>query len=347
MIKKTFARALLAIAVAVVCPAIWAQVPGMDETPISFATDPGGYAIYRLDGAGGTSGAGGTAYIGVCNTRGNELAIRLYDTVTKRELLVLQTFYTSGTGDWLALAPGMITPVKGSFETPLEGKFLSRVNDALSSWIASRDSFADKPCYTWEKGGPMEFEYWVPVMQLRSAPGLTLVTAGYLSSADDPAFFRFIEEPKSASPLGAAIVPGKPVVASIGGVSVGLDSNWVAGEDGLYRFPDATARDACCYVETISTAELNGMDIFDLIRCYLLYSGGVLIARDVRLFAVGEDPCAFYRVWDPLTGRQSAQYRLFLPHDAKAVSVLCIAAFSESYDGNEEYFNSILLRTEP
>jgi len=343
MIQRTFARTLLAIAavVSVTFSMAWGQSGGLDEKPLSFMEEDGGYAIYRLDGASKP------AYLGVCHTRGNELAIRLYDTATARELLAIQTFYKSGAGDFLALVPGMVTPVKGKFETPLEGKILTIVSDVLSAWIASRNAFNDAPCYSWDKGEPMEFEYWIPVMQLRSGAGLTLVTAGFLSSADDPAFFGFVEEPKYAVASGKTIAPGKPVVATIDGVSVGLDSRWVPGADGLYRFPDANARDACCYVETIDTSKFGGMDTFDMIRGYLLYSGGVLIAKDVKIFAIDEDPCALYRVWDPLTGRQSVQYRLFLPRDETSVSVVCLAAFNEVYDGNEEYFRSILLRTEP
>ncbi len=341
MIQRTFARFAFAIVVAVACSSAWGQSLGLDETPISFGPEPGGYAIYRLDGASGP------AYLGVCNTRGNELAIRLYDTATARELLVTQTFYSSGTGDWLSLAPGTVTPIRGKFETPLEGRMLTIVSDVLGAWIASRHTFDEAPRYIWDKGESMEFEYWVPVMQLRSARGLTLVTSGFLSSAGDPAFYGFVEEPSSAAASGKTIAPGKPITALIGGVSVGLDSRWVAGADGLYRFPDADARDAGCYVETIDAARLGELDVFDLIRGYLLYSGGVLIAKDVHIFAIGEDPCVFYRVWDPLTGRQSAQYRLFLSRDGSGVSVVCLAAFNEVYDGNEEYFRSILFRTEP
>jgi len=375
MDSRRFFRAafLTAAALSLWCGFLSAQEMPPEDKPLVFAKEAGGYAIYR-DGE-----APDSAYIGLCHTRGNELAIRLYEPAGGNELVILQTFYVRETaaapaGDGAISAgddampasddtaaspavsagknsvvePGSIRILRGTLESSdRAGRVLSRVYSWINIWLASRDRFVAEPSFEVSGDGTAQFEYWVPVLQLRSidegsGDPLTLATAGLAVSATDPAFFAYMGEPAPDAAEASEIAPGTTGSVTMDGLEIPLDSNWTQGKDGVYRIALATPQDACCYVETIDMAEFSGMDIFDLIKFFMLCSGGVLNPDGLRIFASGEYPCAFYRVWDPAAKRTSVQYRMFVPRDRNRLSVVSLAAFEAVYDRNQAYFDSIL-----
>jgi len=328
-----------------------------EYTPLSFADEPLSYAVYH------DTRAGANAYIGLMYPGGNKLVIRVYECDSGTVLLASQTFYTTSAITNGAIAdkpmpgvePGNLSLLSGDFSaTPYGGKIFSEVYGWIDAWLHSRAQFDEASDYDFDETYRYRFEYWIPILQMRAAdvrgespsgkaPGdVELVTAGVLASMNDPSFFSFNGEVKTANGPSYAITAGKPVPAQIGALEVSLDSNWVRGADGVYKIARESPQDAFCRVETLDMSEFGISDTFDLIKLFILYSGGILLPGDLRIFVSGGYPCLFYRVCDPLTRMVTAQFRVFIPKDETHLSVLSFGAFGSLYDVNKEYFDSLL-----
>jgi len=333
-----------------VAPAPLAAPP--EYTPLSFADEPLSYAVYH------DTRAGANAYIGLMYPGGNKLVIRVYESDSGTVLLASQTFYTttaiasgvtgvSGmTADKPApeVEPGTIALLSGDFgATPYGEKIFSEVYGWIDAWLHSRARFEEASVYDFDETCRYKFEYWIPILQMRSAEDVKLVSAGVLTSMTDPAFFSFDSEVKTANGPSYAITVGKSAPSQIGALQVSLDSNWVRGDDGIYRISHESPQDAFCQVETLDMSEFGSSDTFDLIKLFILHSGGILLPEDLRIFVSGGYPCLFYRVCDPVTRMVTAQFRVFIPKDETHLSVLSFGAFASLYDANKEYFDYIFL----
>jgi len=188
------------------------------------------------------------------------------------------------------------------------------------------------------------FEYWIPVLQLQGAAeaGLVLVTAGMMKSAVDPAFYAYTGEPEIPDVPSGPLVAGEPSPVLMDGLSIPLDSNWRRGVDGVYRIEGATGQDAYCMVESLDLAEFGNSDTFDLIKLFILYSEGMLLPEGLRIFVFDEYPCLFYRVWDAERKLVTVQYKMFVPRDGTALSVVSLGVLEPVYNGNRVYFDGIL-----
>ncbi len=303
--------------------------------PLVFGDAEGSYAVYR------DTRFGETAYIGISALGGNRLALRLYLSASKTEVLVFQTFYTVA-GE---LEPGTITLVRGDLmANDATRRFLPAIYDWMRAWLHSRSSFAEMPAYDLKEEESYHFAYWIPVLQLEgtSDARLALVTAGIMNSAADPVFYAFIGEPEILEGPSFSLVPGEPTPVILNGLSLALDSNWRRGADGVYRIERVTGQDAYCRVESLDLKEFGTGDTFDLIKMFILYSGGMLLPEGLRIFVFDEHPCLFYRVWDAERKLVTIQYKIFVPRDGTVLSVVSLGVFESVYNGNKAYFDGIL-----
>jgi len=362
MKKKSFVLHAILFSVVFATP-ICAQSPSTEPaappeyTPLSFADEPLSYVVYH------DTRAGANAYIGLLYSGGNKLVIRVYESDSGTVLLATQTFYTTSAITNGAKAdkpapgvePGTLNLLSGDFgATPYGGKIFSEVYGWINAWLHSRAQFDEASDYDFDEAYRYRFEYWIPILQMRAADvrgesptgkaaeEVELVTAGVLTSMNDPAFYSFNGEAKTVNGPTYAITAGKSVPSQIGALEVSLDSNWVRGVDGGYKISRESPQDAFCRVETLDMSEFGTSDTFDLIKLFILYSGGILLPEDLRIFVSGGYPCLFYRVCDPVTRMVTAQFRVFIPKDETHLSVLSFGAFASLYDANKEYFDSIL-----
>jgi len=311
-----------------------------DFKPLVFDEAEGSYAIYR------DTRFGETAYIGIAALGGNNLALRLYLSGSKTEVLVFHTFYTAA-GE---LEPGTITPVRGDLmASDATRRFLPVVYGWMRVWLQSRALFEETPEYEAGEEELLHFEYWIPVLQCRGTveTGVTLVTAGIMQSASDPVFYGYTGEPEilvgpvRQGPV-VSLVPGEPVPVLMDGLSIPLDANWQRGGDGVYRIARVTEQDAVISVESLDQADFGNNDTFDLIKLFILYSGGTLLPEGLRIFVFDEYPCLFYRVWDAERKLVTVQYKMFVPRDGTALSVVSLGVLEPIYNGNRAYFDGIL-----
>ena len=309
-----------------------------DSKPLLFQAKPGEYAIYC------DTTFGAPVYIGICATGGNNLLIRLYESETKNLLIVMHSFYVKGHD----VDPGSIDPIYGSFaSSPAAGKVLAIVYDWVNAWLHSSGRFATEPDYEINEYVPFHFAYWIPVLQMESAGAAKLVTAGVAESGEDPAFFGYTGEEQAKDGPSTAIPKSSPVAVTLGGMDFQLDGNWKAGSDGAWRLSKIPNEDAFCSAETVDLGAFGPsekFDTFDLIKLYLLhpYPAGELLAGSVKLFAKGDYPCLYYRVYDAGTKQVSVQFRMFVPTGGTELSVVSLGVAGSLYDGNRDYFNSIL-----
>ncbi len=305
-----------------------------------FKEDPGSYAIYK------DTRFGETAYIGLCAIGGNELALRLYIPSTRTELLLLHTFYTSvnsSSPSQPVIEPGTITLIRGDFASNDATKhFLPMIYGWMNAWLHSRAQFDDMPEYIFTEDGAYNFQYWIPVLQMKKTDGITLVTAGVTSSAVDPVFFEYSGE--------GTVVPG-PLVAlkaseartvKIDGLSIPLDGNWTLSPEGGYRIAKVTSRDAYVTVETMDMNAAGKTDTFDLIKQFILYSGAILEPDALRIFVSNEYPCLYLQTRSPKTHQVQVQYMMFIPRSQSSLSVVTLGTWLSVYDGNKDFFDSIL-----
>jgi len=171
---------------------------------------------------------------------------------------------------------------------------------------------------------------------------VVLATAGVASSGMDPAFFAFTGEPVPVPGPSVSLAAATARTVTLDGLEMNLDSNWECGEDSVWRIVRDSSQDAYCMVETLDIKELGSIDTFDLIRLFILYSGGTLLPDGLRIFVFNEYPCLFYRVFDAETGQVTVQYKIFIPRDESHLSVLSLGAFESVYEGNKDFFESIL-----
>lgn len=316
--------------------------------PLVFAETPGAFAVYR------DTRFGGNAYIGLCAMGGNQLALRLYEPATKNELLVLQTFYTTPKGEksgQLDIEPGSLDLIRGDFSaSEASQRLLPLVYNWLNAWLHSRTRFDQAHEFDFEEDGRYHFQYWVPVLQMGGADlqdaeangSVSLVTAGMASSADDPAFFDYTGEPETVAGPKVSIVASAARSVKVDGLAFPLDDNWKQDGDGLYRIAQSTPQDAYFMVETVNRGDFGNLDSFGLIKILLLGSGTTLLPDSLRVFASGDSPAVFYRVYDPASGQVSVQYKLFVPRDEERLSIVSLGAFESVYADNKEYFDAIL-----
>jgi len=318
-----------------------------DFKSLVFTDREGSYAIYRV------AGFGEGAYIGVAARGGNTLVLRLYLGESGTEVLVSQTFYTAGA----ELEPGTLTVLRGDLmASDASRSFLPTVYGWMRAWLASRSRFEEMPEYDFGDDGNFHFQYWIPVFQMettgdtegsgvaRAKDGIraTLVTAGIMTSALDPAFYEYRGEPEIVGGPDYRISAGESLPVLLDGLSIPLDSNWRRNADGMYRIARVTEQDAVCTVEPLDLAEFGNSDTFDLIKLFVLYSGGVLLPGGLRIFVYDECPCLFFRVWDAERKQVTVQYKMFVPRDGTVLSVVSLGAFESLYDGNKDYFDDIL-----
>jgi hypothetical protein len=321
--------------------------PPPEFTSLVFKEIPGSYAIYR------DTRFGETAYIGLCAIGGNELALRLYIPSDKTELLFMQTFYTVPNTVDPTIADiegGTIDLIRGDFSANTSTKrFLPLLYDWMNAWLHSRSRFDEMPEYSFEEKSTYNFQYWIPVLQMKGCEAgteglgaVTLVTAGVAESGFDPAFFEFTGEGKIVAGPEVVLAAGEPRQVNVSGLSVPLDSNWSAGDGGMFFISRSTPQDATFTVDIIDVSDFGNSDTFDMIKLFILYSGSILLPEGLSIFSFDENPCLFYRVYDTETGQATIQYKLFLPRDPNSIFVVSLGALESVYKANRDFFDSIL-----
>lgn len=321
-----------------------------EYNPLAFDEVPGSYAIYRDDR--------GVApvYLGICFVSGNELALRRYDTSDQSEILIKQTFYTTSSPSGAqTLEPGTLSVLRGTLGSGGgESAFPGEIYDWMSTWLDTRQRFADSTQYEAAGRDVSLFEYWVPVIQLRgirtasadaSAVGnavVRLVTAGILSSGTDPAFYSFTGEPLSVESPAAEIRPLESVDVTLGGLSVNLDGNWSRGQDGSYGIMGGGGRLAWIGSEVLDLKDSGARGILDLIKFLVLYTPEVVFADSLRIFVHAEYPCLFYRSYDASTGTVIVRYRMFVPREGSGLSIVTLGARDSVFARNRAYLEGIL-----
>lgn len=307
-------------------------------TPLVFDETNGSYAIYR------DTRFGESAYIGLCALGGNQLALRLYIPASKTELLVSHTFYTvqNGAND-IDIEPGTINVIVGDFNAnDATRHFLPLIYDWMDAWLDSRSRFAELSDYVYERDGQYSFQYWIPILQMKSKDTITLVTAGIAKTAQDPAFFGYKGEVQTVFGPRVQIKAGVGRTVMVDGLSVPLDTNWTLSADGSYRIASSTKEDAVFSVKTLDMEGFENKDIFDLIKQFILYSGSTLVPDGLRIFVFNEFPCLYFKTMDSATGSVMVQYRMCIPRSQSSLSVITLRAFESVYDENKEFFDAIL-----
>lgn len=198
------AFAISAFAGAAFPPRLSAEERPVEYAPLAFAGKQGEYAYYR-DTRGGS-----IAYIGLCVMGRNKLAIRLWESGTGNELIVLETFFTTGDAyvpGGLSAEGGTIDLIRGDFSVGRSATVLSEILSWADAWIKARPASGDDAEFTGGPDGSFVFQSRVPVMQLRrtvpdaDGKALELVKAGSLSSGADPSFYGWKGEGADASVL--------------------------------------------------------------------------------------------------------------------------------------------------
>lgn len=197
-------------AMSAVCAPLFAQ--GEDGSgpaeyaPLVFSAKSGEYVYYRQTRSDGVS------YIGLCVLGKNKLAVRLYEPELGNDLVVLETFYTTGdkyAQGGLTAEEGTIDLIRGDFGQGGSSRVLSTVLEWADAWVKARPAYgSDVGVPAGFRGGldgSYVFQSRIPVLQLREAnvsedgTGLRLVKVGYVESGTDPAFFNW--DGSEADPL--------------------------------------------------------------------------------------------------------------------------------------------------
>lgn len=315
-----------------------------------FEEIPGTYTIYRL------SEKKGISYIGLCTIGGNELAIRYYNKETGLELLVLETFYTQKdiqNPSRMHAVEGSVELIRGDLSNPESSFVLPMVLGWVDEWLVSKHEFDSAPEYRTGESNSHLFQFWIPLIQLRSVSqtpfgDVSLVTVGVTSSGIDPVFFEWkgnldpgIKKTDKITE-SSAIIPGKPKTISIDTLEFVLDSNWKQDADGFWNLSLSGKEVALLIVDRLDMNQFKDTDVFDLMKLYILGSGGNFIADGLSIFAQDDLPCLLFRVQNTETGQISIQYRIFLSRDEQFLSVIALEVDEEIYDKNKEYFDSII-----
>jgi len=320
------------------------QAAPTEYTPLVFSEYPGAFAYWR-DTRGPSP-----IYAGLCFLGGNELYLRFILPSTGAEISFSQTFFVTpaANGRTSRIEPGpvrLITGDLGSEDAIHRLRF--EIYEWMQVWLDTRSRFEEFPAYQAGSGGDVEFEYWIPVFQFRSAglpdKGVSLATVGLaLEPFTDPAFNAFagFSEPKKGPVTKIAAQAEQEVF--LDGLSIKLDGNWGYGTDGYYRIGSAKTPLAWITAEGFDLEDAGIGDTFDLIKLLLLYSGPQMIGDSFRVFVYDEYPCIFYMAQDNQTGLVHARYRMFVPREGARLSIVTLCALESVFTLNREYFESLL-----
>jgi hypothetical protein len=198
------AIALVSLAGTAFAPCLAAQTSPIEYAPLAFAGKQGEYVYYR--DARGQS----VAYVGLCVMGRNKLAIRLWESDTGNELIVLETFFTTGdkyVPGGLSAEGGTIDLIRGDFGVGRSATILSEILACADAWVKAKSVANGDGEFSGGPDGEFVFQSRVPVIQLRGTrpdadgKALELVKAGSLSSGADPAFYGWKGEGADPSVL--------------------------------------------------------------------------------------------------------------------------------------------------
>ncbi len=320
----------------------------LDERPplpesegLSFPDAPGSYVIYR-DVTGKDE-----RYVGLCYLGGNELAIRMYNQADGSEVVVVETLYTiPAENGRRELDPGSITIIRGDINGSAVRDLVPRTWQWIQSWLSSRPSAPDALEWTYEEESVYSFEYWIPLIQLRSdGSAYRLVTAGRIQSVTDASFFAFTGEgvaeggpvydlvytPGAAEMTGKAL-PSRPLWFP--------DSHWVTASDGISRITRVTGQDAFAVEESVSSGDIGGLDSLTFMKLLVVHSGYELVADRVRVFREGDDVCALFCVHDRESATRTVQFKR-LRQEAGRFRILSLGVAQSLFDRNPQYFSTV------
>lgn len=320
--------------------------PLRENPPMLFMDREGDFVVLRDDRFGETT------YIGLCYLGGNQLLLRLWVPATETEVLMSQAFYVAAGTRGVEVDPGAVRLYKGDPDATIEGKrFLPVIYNWMNASLKARSRFEYEPSFSWQAGTGLDgediylFEYWIPILGMAGMvrgreSTVSMVTAGSVTSMEDPAFFRYYGEPVPEPGPQVMLQPVSPHEVRIGGVDFILDELW-KNDGRAWVIAEKTNHDAYLMVEQLDISSLPGIDPFDLIRLTLLFNQGTVLLPDVRLFTTDDGPGVQYRVYDPETRRVTVQIKLFRP-DGDIVTVVSLGAFESVYLDNRDYFETLL-----
>lgn len=322
------------------------NLPLRENPPMLFMDREGDFVVLRDDRFGET------AYIGLCYLGGNQLLLRLWVPATGTEVLMTQAFYVAPGARGVEVDPGAVRLYKGDPSATIEGKrFLPVIYNWMNASLKARSRFEYEPSFTWQAGTGLDgediylFEYWIPILGMAGMvrgreSTVSMVSAGSVTSMEDPAFFRYYGEPVPEAGPQVKLKPASPREVRIGGIDFTLDELW-RNDGRTWVIAEKTNHDAYLMVEQLDLSGLPGIDPFDLIRLTLLFNQGTVLLPDVRIFSVDDGPGVQYRVYDPETRRVTVQIKLFKP-DGDIVTVISLGAFESVYLDNRDYFEALL-----
>jgi hypothetical protein len=204
--QNGIARGLLCallLVVGIASPLSSQEAPA-EYSPLAFSGKTGEFAYYR-----DTRGES-VAYIGLCVMGRNKLAIRLWEPDSGNELIVLETFFTTGdkyVEGGLTAEEGTIDLIRGDFSKGRSASVLSEVLSWADAWVKARPLSGSVFEFAGGASAEFVFQSRVPVIQLRGTPSdasgksLALVRTGVLSSGSDPSFYGWKGEDADASVL--------------------------------------------------------------------------------------------------------------------------------------------------
>lgn len=196
--------ALAMLAGAIFAPCLAAQSAPVEYSPLAFAGKQGEYVYYR------DARSASVAYVGLCVMGRNKLAIRLWEADTGNELIVLETFFTTGdkyASGGLTAEGGTIDLIRGDFGVGRSATILPEILSWADAWVKAKSLANGEVAFAGGEGGEFTFQSRVPVIQLRGTvpdadgKALELVKAGALSSGADPAFYAWKGEGADPSVL--------------------------------------------------------------------------------------------------------------------------------------------------
>jgi hypothetical protein len=192
-----------------------------------------------------------------------------------------------------------------------------------------------------------QFRNWVPLLGIAVVDPdrdqtATAVTAGVLTSLDDPRFLYFDGFHD--------LIPGPDIefssetrdVEIIGKISLPLSQEWNQTPQGVV-VSEVSPQDAIILVETVSRDALPPERYGEIVQLLLFLDlTTVVLLEDVSIEEVGNAVVVTRNVVDTASNRVSTNAHVIGGIDQETTGIISIASFQSVWDANESAFSEIV-----
>ncbi len=196
----------------------------------------------------------------------------------------------------------------------------------------------------------INFEYWIPCIQLKSIVTKTgysvysLIKVGKMESESDKSFYTYVEEKRIEKQINSLVSSGSLLNAKFKNVTYSIYDDWVQNSDMYgsvwYKLKKYTGQDAVLLIENVNLQSKKIDNPFFFIKYYLLLADKKVLPMSIIL--KNDIPIHLqYDTYNQETMFMTFHRNVIYLSDNNTLLSITLAVYKELYESNKLYFDTI------